>query len=346
MASDNEETTDDAPLSMSDAVRALTASEAPAESDKDQPADDEAQQDDDADDELPSDEDGEDEGEEDGEEDQADDDDADDEADADDEDDSEQGRFVADDARVKLADGTFTTVAELKAGSLKSADYTQKTQALAEKERNVQHQSEQLQQLRQANEEIRDFTIAVLEKYMPKAPDDALYSTDLVKAMEMERDYKTRKEELDYLKAQREWDQQQVAKQSGEEAREKSNAEWAKLVDAIPALKDPDRGKALVTGMLAYGQKHGYSEQEVRSALAFDHRQGVILHKAMAYDRLQEKKAKIPAKVEGRPPVVRSGKRLNAKGSANREARVAMNRLNETGSIKDGVRALLALQKG
>ncbi|UXN74496.1 hypothetical protein N8D56_04980 [Devosia sp. A8/3-2] len=185
----------------------------------------------------------------------------------------------------------------------------------------------------------------MLEKYMPKPPDDALYSTDIVKAMEQEREYKARKEELDYLKAQREWDQQQVTKQSGEEARERSNAEWAKLVEALPALKDETRGKALVTGMLAYGQKHGYSEQEVRSALAFDHRRGVILHKAMAYDRLQEKKAKIPAKVEGRPPVVRSGKRLNAKGSANREARVALNRLNETGSVKDGVRAYLALQK-
>lgn len=62
---------------------------------------------------------------------------------------------------------------------------------------------------------------------MPKPPDDALYSTDIVKAMEQEREYKARKEELDYLKAQREWDQQQVTKQSGEEARERSNAEWA-----------------------------------------------------------------------------------------------------------------------
>ncbi|UXN74495.1 hypothetical protein N8D56_04975 [Devosia sp. A8/3-2] len=119
---------------MSDAVKALTASEAPAESDEDQPADDDAQQDDDADDELLSDEDGEDEGETDEDAEQAADEDDDSEED-DEEAEGEPGPVVADDARVKLADGTFVTVAELKAGTLRRDDYTRKTRKRLPKSR-------------------------------------------------------------------------------------------------------------------------------------------------------------------------------------------------------------------
>ena len=58
---------------------------------------------------------------------------ADDQAeDGDEEPESEQGRFVADNAKVRLPDGTVTTIAELKQGSLRQADYTRKTMELAE----------------------------------------------------------------------------------------------------------------------------------------------------------------------------------------------------------------------
>lgn len=345
MTTENVETTSDAPLSISEAVKLFSASETPQASDEEQAQDEPAQEDETAE-ELPADEVGEEEGEPVDDQEQADDDEAEDDGEGEPE--SEQGRFVNHDARVKLADGSFTTVADLVAGSLRRDDYTRKTQETAAEQQAATAEREHLSQLRKSNEEIRAYTIAVLEKFMPQPPDDALYSTDLVKAMEMERTYKARKEELDFLKAQRDWDQQQEAQTKSEEARKLANSEWVKLAahPDMPELKDEGRGKALLSGILAYGQKQGYSEQELRGALAFDHRQAVILRKAMAFDALQEaRKQKVPAKIEGRPPVQKSSKRLNANGMAHREAKTAMGDLTKSGSIKDGVRAYLAMQK-
>lgn len=342
MSTDNVETTNDGPLTLSEAAKAFVATPAPEEVQEDQPDEDEAHEDDHADDDLPDEQDGEDEGNID-DEDQAEPDEGD--RTGEEQPEPEQGRFVSDDARVKLADGTFATVAELKAGSLKNADYTQKTQEVATERQAVQSERQTVTQLRQDTEQIRDYTIAVLEQFMPTKPDDALFATDFIRATQMEREFSQRQEQLSYLKAQRQWDQDQTATQRSQEARDRSNSEWGKLVEKLPELKDETRGKALIGELLSYGQQQGYDEQEVRSALAFDHRQAVILKKAMAFDKLQAKKAKTPAKIEGRPPVQRSGKRLNPQGMANRQARVAMDRLTESGSLKDGVQAFLASQK-
>lgn len=340
---DEETTQDDAPLSLSEAAKAFAASEAPQESDEDQSGPADAQEGD-ADDELPTDEEGEDDdnGDEDGDDDQAD-----DEDDAGDEDpESEQGRFVADNARVKLPDGTFTTVAELKAGSLRNADYTQKTQAVAAKERELQSEREQTTQLKQHSEQLRDFTIAVMESFMPQPPDPKLFDEDPMAFFRAEREYKARKEQFDYLKAQKQWEGQQAQVTAQKEAKTKADTEWASLVKEMPELKDTERRNAVVTDLFKHGQEFGFDEQEIRSALTFDHRQVVVLSDAMKWRKLQASKAKTQAKVEGRPPIQKGGKRLNPNGMKRREAKVAMDRLSTSGSLKDGVRAFLASQKG
>ena len=51
---------------------------------------------------------------------------------------TEQGRFVGLDAKVRLDDGRVVTVAELRSGSMMQADYTRKTQELAEQRRSVE----------------------------------------------------------------------------------------------------------------------------------------------------------------------------------------------------------------
>jgi hypothetical protein len=342
---DTSTTTDDSPLSLGEAVKLFSAPEPEAGSDEEQPADDEGQREEEPEtDELTEEEGDEEEGEVD-EEEQVDPEDA---GEEEEEQDSEQGRFVGYDARVKLADGSFATVAELVESGLRRDDYTRKTQETSAEKQATLKERETLTQLRQANEEVRDYTIAVLEQFMPQKPDESLFDIDVMEYMKRDRDYRQRMEQLDYLKQQRAWDQQEAAKLRAEESRELSNAEWQKLLahPEMAELKDETKGKALLSGIMAYGKSHGYSEQDLRGALAFDHRQAIILRKAMAYDALQEtKKTVIPKKTEGRPPIQKSGKRLNATNIAHREAKVAMNRLSQTGSIKDGVKALLAMEK-
>ena len=53
-----------------------------------------------------------------------------------------KGRFVAHDGRVKLPDGSTTTVEDLVQGSLRQSDYTQKTQSLAEERKKLEAQKQ------------------------------------------------------------------------------------------------------------------------------------------------------------------------------------------------------------
>jgi len=75
--------------------------------------------------------------------------DAADEPDESDEAEIKGGRFAPDTAKVTLDDGTVTTIAELKRGTLFQRDYTQKTQALSEDRKTFEAERQQVSQLAQ-----------------------------------------------------------------------------------------------------------------------------------------------------------------------------------------------------
>lgn len=64
----------------------------------------------------------------------------------------------------------------------------------------------------------------------------------------------------------------------------------AKLIAALPALKDPEKAKAIKADLKEFAVKRGFSEQDLASVT--DHRLVLILHDAM---ELEKSKAKAPA---------------------------------------------------
>src|SRR5688572_14668998 len=87
---------------------------------------------------------------------------------------SSGGRFVSDDAKVKLDDGTVITVAQLRRNNLFEADYTRKTMAMSEDRKAVESQKAHVQQLEQALLQQRETVAVVANAFMPKPPDPAL----------------------------------------------------------------------------------------------------------------------------------------------------------------------------
>lgn len=340
-------TTNDAPLSISEAINAMTELDAPEEVQEDQP-DDAGEKDEGeptADDELPSDDDEADEteGEPGDDEDQADDQD-DETEDEDEEPEAAQGRFVADDARVRLPDGTFTTVAELKAGSLKNADYTQKTQALAAEKQTFQSEREQFTQTQQQTVQVRDYALSVLETLNLQPPSPELLRTDPLGYLQQKQDYEARQEQLTYFQQQKAYEAQQAQMQTQQEAQERSKQEWAKLAEAVPQLKDQAKAAAYFGEIEAFATTQGITVQELQAEIAQDHRRAIVLHKAAQWDKLQASKAKVSAKVEGRPPVQKGGKRLNPGQHKARTKTAAIEKLNRSGTVKDAAAAILALE--
>lgn len=257
-----------------------------------------------------------------------------------------KGRFVADNAKVRLDDGTVVLVRDLKKGSLLNADYTRKTQEVAEQRRSVESQSSQLKQLETQLGEQREFVANLIQSVLPQEPDPLLAQTDPYAYTTQKATYDTWQRYLERLNGDKAAAQQRAEQEAAKAKSDKANAEWAKLLEKMPALKDETRLKSFVTDIREHGSKYGFTIEELGAALSSDARQAEVLRDAIAWRKLQASKPKVQSKVEGRPPVQKGGKRLSPDGQKARSQSVAMTRLQQSGSVNDAVAAYLALQKG
>lgn len=255
--------------------------------------------------------------------------------------------YVPDDGKVKLSDGTEMTVAELSKGYFRDRDYRQKSMELGEQRRSFETKAQQIQQLDQQLSTDREFMVQLMQSIMPQRPDPSMLSADPVGYQEMRAHYDIRKEQLDYLLQQTQQEATRRQEAQNSTIAEKRTAEWAATLDAMPELKDSTKLRAFADDVKKHGvEDYRFSPQEL-GALADDHRLAMVLRDAIAFRKLQTRKAaQIPAKVEGKPPVQRGGNRPTPDMQKARDVKAAMTRLNQSGSIKDGVAALLALEQG
>jgi len=334
-------------LTIDQAAAAFVKATAPKEVQTDQPkVEDETTSDDTTDDELQASEDaGEEDDGETAEEDQAED------GEDTDEPDSDQGRFVSDNAKVKLPDGSVTTIAELKQGSLRNADYTRKTQEVAEARKATEAQSAAIKASEEQLLKERELVITLVKNIIPPQPDprkadprDPAYDPAGYQADEV-----AFRSWANYL-TQLETDQQRTAQErqakADEEAQGRVAKEWSAALEKMPELKDQKKLDSFGKDTIKFGTEYGYTPQELAN-IHHDHRQLLVMRDAIKWQKLQASKATVAKKVEGRPSVIKGGKRLNPSEAKARTASDAMKRLQSSGSIEDATAAYLAsLNKG
>ncbi len=269
---------------------------------------------------------------------------------------SDQGRFVSPNGKVKLPDGKIVSIADLIAGNtdlpgnLRDRDYRQKTMAHAEDVKTFKAQSEVVKQRETKVAEQAKYVADLLQSIMPPAPDPEMADPnspkfDLVKYIAAEATHKNWSAHLNYLSAE----QQKQAEAADAEAKtgkkQKADAEWEKLLGKVPEFKDEKRVEAFVKQSFSTGEAYGFTKAEISDALASDHRMVLVLKDAMRARRMDAAKAKITPKLENKPPVLKGGQRLDPARAKAKDGRAAMERLNESGSLKDGIAALLATQR-
>ena len=101
----------------------------------------------------------------------------------------------------------------------------------------------------------------------------------------------------------------------------------------IPEWNDPNRWNEARTRLKDYGQRVGYTEEELMQA--YDPRAIIVLEKARKYDELMTKRPQ-PDKKEG-PKPLRSGTPTSAPKQQTEVARAKM-RLSKTGSVDDAAK--------
>lgn len=117
------------------------------------------------------------------------------------------------------------------------------------------------------------------------------------------------------------------------------NQEMNKLLEIMPDLKDPTKGKAMKEQMLAVGNEYGYSPDEISAIV--DHRAIRVLEDARKYREIVAGKSKAVEKAtqKKRTKPLKAGAKKAS--SSQKELRNKQNRLRKSGSVDDAVALIL-----
>lgn len=229
------------------------------------------------------------------------------------------------------------TLDELQKGYSRTQDYTRKTQQVAEMRKQTEAE---LQAIRAEREQYAQLLGALSEQVKaaaePQIDWDRLYQEDPIEYVRQREVMRENREKAAAIQAEQqrlsEIAQQEQVKQLQEVKAKESQA----LLEAIPSWKDPAKAKAEKTMLVEFGQKMGFTPQELGNI--YDHRVVLALRKAALYDQMQ-------AKRQGIKPVTNNGPKPAKPGAAGRvsqmsDAARAKQRLAKTGRVDDAASAI------
>lgn len=252
------------------------------------------------------------------------------------------GRFAPDTAKVTLDDGTVTTIAELKRGTLFQRDYTQKTQALSEERKSFDAERQQVSQYAQQVEQFREYASWYAEQFLPKQPTpfagDRMQDPMGYLAWSQKNDeWQTHVQAYNAFQQQKLQDAQQGQGESEKQLNERRRREAEALHKVMPVFKDPVKGQAAWDALVTAAADFGYSREELNAVV--DHRQILVLREAIAHRRTKAKALQAPAEAARRPPA-REGRRAPADQQQTRQRQVLTEQLNKPGNFDAGVALL------
>lgn len=227
------------------------------------------------------------------------------------------------------------TLEELMQGYQLGADYTKKTQEVAEQRKAVEAERKAVEEAKQVRDTYAQ-RLQAIEQFLTSgedSPEDlaAMKENDPIGYAVKVAELTEKKEQLAQVRAeQQRLAQQQQAEQQQEMAKFVQQ-EASKLSQVLPEFSDPAKGEQLRSEIRNYGKSVGFTDAELSQV--YDSRHVLMLHKAMQYDKLQKSKPNVKKKVAEAPKMVKSGTKVK---EGNRDVRKKqMNKLKQTGRVAD-----------
>ena len=233
---------------------------------------------------------------------------------------------------------------ELLKGYSRQADYTKKTQELAEYRKEMDnafaYYQNEVEQTQQARAQYVDAVESAIQNNYAHLQQFANIDWERLK-LEDREEYLTKRD--DYRQAQ---EQIEGLKQEHHAAAEKQQVEmqeqhkrvWAeehqKMSQAIPDWKDDEKRMAISKAVGEYALARGYTQEELNQLV--DHRSIIMLMKAKAYEDIQQKQTAVRSKkVRNKPKVLRSKAKKDKASTSKRTRTAKIGRLKESGHIDD-----------
>lgn len=254
------------------------------------------------------------------------------------------GRFAADNAKVKLDDGTTITVGELRRNNLFQRDYTKKTTELKAERDAFEAEKSSLSQYAQQLDQFREYGEWLVSHlgiqdpgpYKGLANDPVAY----LQHMQAKEQYEAIVNGFQQFKAAQEQTSAKTKEQASKEAQDLVQREIQALHTKLPALKDPAKNKAFWSRLEQGAAEHYGIPAELVQSIG-DHRMALVLHDALEGRRLRQAAPKVKEQVQGKPKIVTGSKRPNPQATQGRDKQVRAERLRKTGDFRAGVASLM-----
>ena len=227
------------------------------------------------------------------------------------------------------------TLEELMQGYQLGADYTKKTQELAENRKAVEAEARAILEAKQVRDTYAQ-RLQAIEQFLTQgqdSPEDlaAMKENDPIGYAVKVAELTEKKEQLAQVRAEQERIAQQQQADRQQEMARLVQQEATKLSQVLPEFSDPTKGEQIRNEIRNYGKSVGFSDNELSQV--YDSRHVLMLHKAMMYDKLQKSKPAVNKKVAQAPKMVKSGTKVK---EGNRDIRKQqLNKLKQTGKVRD-----------
>ena len=229
------------------------------------------------------------------------------------------------------------TFDELVSGYQLGADYTKKTQELAENRKAVEAEARAIIEAQQVRDTYAQRLQAV-EQLL--AMNDS--TEDLVSMRENDplgyaikvADMTEKKEQLQAVRAEQHRIAQQQQADRAQAMQRQIAQESAKLAEVLPEFSDKAKGEQIRNEIRNYGKTVGFTDQELSQV--YDSRHVLVLHKAAMYDKLQKSKPGVQKKVANAPKMIKSGTKQTK--NSNDVQRRQKQQLKGSGKVRDAAK--------
>lgn len=230
------------------------------------------------------------------------------------------------------------TLSELKSLAQQGADYTKKTQQVAEQRKALEAEAQAIEEAKYLRDAYAQ-RLQAMEQLLntPEQNEDLEYlkESDPIGYAVRVAEKQQQREQLQAVQAER----QRIAEQQQAEYAQQLQGYLAQqaeqLSKVLPEYSDPVKGEALRTELRSFAKSSlGFSDQEL--SMVRDSRQVLALHKAMLYDKLQQAKPNVNKRVSEAPKTIKSGNGVKPTTSENMKRQ--QQQLKQTGRVRDAAK--------
>jgi hypothetical protein len=224
---------------------------------------------------------------------------------------------------------------ELLKGYSRTADYTRKTQAIAEARKQAEAEAALAREERQRYAQTLEALDANLKQLQPPEIDwDRLYQENPVEWVRQREIARSRQEQANWVQAQKQALVERQQQEERVEAEKTLESERSKLLEALPEWRDADKARAEKAKIVSYAtERLGFSVEEISDI--YDARAVLALRKAMMFDELMSKRDQMRPKIMQKAKPMKAGAASSPQSTKVMASKTALSRLANSGSTRD-----------